>query len=72
MQYAYVALKAATKQLTRILATDFALKQFPIRVNAIAPGVFPSKLTATEEQLEEITKTSMVFQSPIPLRRAGR
>ena len=58
--------------MTKILATDFALKRFPIRVNSIAPGVFPSKLTAMGDELVEFSKGPAVFQTPIPLRRAGR
>ncbi|KAI5121449.1 hypothetical protein M0805_009557 [Coniferiporia weirii] len=70
--FAYVSLKAATSHLTQLLATDFSLKQAPIRVNAIAPGVFPSELGGTAEQLEEYTKTPMGALQPIPARRPGR
>ncbi|EJD07537.1 NAD-binding protein [Fomitiporia mediterranea MF3/22] len=71
--YAYASLKAGTAHLTRLLATDLALKRAPIRVNAIAPGVFPSQLNhCSLEELEEYTKTPMVCLQPIPLRRPGR
>jgi NAD(P)-dependent dehydrogenase (short-subunit alcohol dehydrogenase family) len=39
---AYGASKAAVAQLTRSLANDWA--RYQIRVNAIAPGVFPTDL----------------------------
>ncbi|MEE4277358.1 MAG: SDR family oxidoreductase [Halieaceae bacterium] len=42
--YSYVASKAAVHHLTRQLAVDLARDN--INVNAIAPGFFPSKMTA--------------------------
>jgi NAD(P)-dependent dehydrogenase (short-subunit alcohol dehydrogenase family) len=63
--YAYPASKAAVHQLTRHLAADLAPE---VTVNAIAPGLFPSKMTAfafeggAEEQIVQ----------HIPMRRAGR
>lgn len=62
--YAYPASKAAVHQLTKHLACDLAPE---ITVNAIAPGLFPSKMTAfvfeggAEEQAT----------AQIPMRRAG-
>lgn len=41
--YAYGPSKAALNHLTKILAAELAAKR--INVNAIAPGVFPSKMT---------------------------
>jgi NAD(P)-dependent dehydrogenase (short-subunit alcohol dehydrogenase family) len=62
--YAYSASKAAVHQLTRHLASRLAREH--VRVNAIAPGLFPSRMTAfmldqAEEQIVEAT----------PLRRIG-
>ncbi|MEH6590918.1 MAG: SDR family NAD(P)-dependent oxidoreductase [Halioglobus sp.] len=42
--YSYSASKAAVHQLTRHLGTDLAKDN--VNVNAIAPGFFPSKMTA--------------------------
>ncbi len=42
--YAYTASKAAVHHLTKTLANEFAARR--ITVNAIAPGPFPSKMTA--------------------------
>ncbi|PAV19005.1 short-chain dehydrogenase [Pyrrhoderma noxium] len=71
--FAYACLKAAATHLTMQIATDFSLKQIPVRVNAIAPGIFPSRLTtSSQEELEEYTKTPMSYLSPIPRRRPGR
>lgn len=43
-QYAYAASKAATFQMTKVLATE--LMNTGIRCNQIAPGIFPSEMTA--------------------------
>jgi len=53
--YSYTASKAAVHHLTRHLATDLASDH--INVNAIAPGFFPSKMTAhLMEHEEELVK----------------
>jgi NAD(P)-dependent dehydrogenase (short-subunit alcohol dehydrogenase family) len=49
--YSYVASKAAVHHLTRQLAIDLANDN--INVNAIAPGFFPSKMTAHMLDYEE-------------------
>ncbi|KAL7271017.1 hypothetical protein RUND412_006255 [Rhizina undulata] len=43
-QFAYSCSKAAMIHLTRMLASMFA--QLKVRVNCIAPGLFPSEMTA--------------------------
>jgi len=54
--YSYQPSKAAASHLARVLATSYASRH--VNVNAIAPGVFPSRMTAFgiskyEEQLIE-------------------
>jgi NAD(P)-dependent dehydrogenase (short-subunit alcohol dehydrogenase family) len=44
-QFAYNAGKAAASHLSKMLATELARRDIPIRVNAIAPGAWPSELT---------------------------
>ncbi len=62
--FSYSASKAAVHHLTRQLATTLAPD---ILVNAIAPGFFPSKMTAFL-----LTEGTEPVASQIPLRRIGR
>ncbi|WP_439106359.1 SDR family NAD(P)-dependent oxidoreductase [Congregibacter sp.] len=61
--YSYAASKAAVHHLTRQLAIDLAPGN--VNVNAIAPGFFPSKMTA--HMLEHEAE----FSKAIPRRRIG-
>ncbi|MEX0591994.1 MAG: SDR family oxidoreductase, partial [Nitriliruptoraceae bacterium] len=63
--YAYSASKAAVHHLTRHLARTLTPRH--INVNAIAPGLFPTKMTAF---MFEDDATATVSQ--IPAGRAGR
>ncbi len=67
---AYCTSKGATDMLTRVLATEWA--KYGITVNAIAPTVFRSKLTAWmfgDDELGQATKKRSL--SRIPLGRLG-
>ncbi|RDB19761.1 Gluconate 5-dehydrogenase [Hypsizygus marmoreus] len=70
---AYCATKVALEHITKSLATEFALHHIPVRVNAIAPGTFPSAMTASRDVLAETMKlpTPGAFL-PTPVLRPGR
>lgn len=61
----YVASKGGLIALTRELAAKWA--QYDIRVNAIAPGFFPSRMT--EKVLEMVTPD---IEANVPMARPGR
>lgn len=61
-QFAYAASKAAFTHLSRMLATTF--KETKVRVNVIAPGVFPSEMTAGESGEDNKSKLDMKMSNP--------
>ncbi|MFJ5518801.1 SDR family oxidoreductase [Streptomyces griseoluteus] len=63
--YSYASSKAALHQLTRVLARELGPQH--VTVNAVAPGVFPSQMTAST--LDAIGGT---IAAAAPLRRLGR
>jgi NAD(P)-dependent dehydrogenase (short-subunit alcohol dehydrogenase family) len=62
--YSYAASKAAVNHLTRLMAKFLAPRH--IAVNGIAPGYFPSKMTAAlgDEGLQEVAEAA-------PMKRTG-
>ncbi len=64
--YSYAASKAAVHHLTRMLAAELA--SLSITVNAIAPGIFESRMTAFAT-MDETKRKAIV--SSIPLGRLG-
>lgn len=66
-QAAYCASKGALINLTRELAVQWA--RYHIRVNALAPGFFPSE--ATSELLDDEAGSAYIRRNT-PMRRAGR
>ncbi|MFB0616389.1 SDR family oxidoreductase [Streptomyces sp. AGS-58] len=62
--YSYASSKAALHQLTRVLARELGPQH--VTVNAVAPGVFPSQMTAST--LDAVGDT---IAAAAPLRRLG-
>lgn len=70
--FSYNASKAAVIHLTRMLASEIASNGLKIRVNSVAPGVFPSEMTAGESgenQKSEIPKEK--YAEKVPAQRPG-
>ncbi|KAL8772324.1 MAG: hypothetical protein Q9209_002536 [Squamulea sp. 1 TL-2023] len=66
-QFAYATSKAGLIHLTRIMATTFA--DAKIRVNCIAPGIFPSEMTAGSSGDNQ--KSELKPESSNPAGRPG-
>lgn len=69
---AYNASKAAVIHLTKMLSFEIQNNNLKIRVNSIAPGVFPSEMTADESdetQKSHIPKEK--FEGKVPAQRPG-
>ncbi|EXJ82708.1 gluconate 5-dehydrogenase [Capronia epimyces CBS 606.96] len=70
--FAYNASKAAAIHLTTMLANEVAQNGLKIRINSIAPGVFPSEMTASEsddQQKSQIPREK--YEEKVPARRPG-
>ncbi|KIX96504.1 uncharacterized protein Z520_07770 [Fonsecaea multimorphosa CBS 102226] len=70
--FAYNASKAAAIHLTSMLANEVAQNGLRIRINSIAPGVFPSEMTAKEsgdDQKSHIPREK--YESKVPATRPG-
>lgn len=66
MAYAYGPSKSALDHLTRIMANEFVHRH--ITVNAIAPGFFPSRMTA---HLRRTPEMEQQLAMQVPMRRTG-
>jgi len=70
--FAYNASKAAAIHLTTMLANEVTQNGLRIRINSIAPGVFPSEMTAQEsddKQKSHIPREK--YQDKVPAGRPG-
>ncbi|KAK7916849.1 gluconate 5-dehydrogenase [Apiospora marii] len=71
--FAYNASKGAAVHLNRMLAAEVAGQGLKIRINSIAPGVFPSEMTAGEsgeDQKSHIPKEK--YADKVPAARPGK
>lgn len=71
--FSYNASKAAAVHLTRMLAAEVAENNHKIRVNSIAPGVFPSEMTASEsDEYQKSHVEKEKYEKKVPAGRPGR
>jgi len=61
-QFAYSSSKAALTHISRMLATTFA--KTGVRVNVIAPGLFPSEMTTGESDEDQKSKIDKKLSNP--------
>jgi NAD(P)-dependent dehydrogenase (short-subunit alcohol dehydrogenase family) len=69
--FSYNASKAASVHLTRMLAAEVAHNKLQIRINSIAPGVFPSEMTAGESGGDQKSSVDEDQYRHLPAGRAG-
>lgn len=70
--FSYNASKGATVHLSKLMSYEF--KKLGIRVNSIAPGYFPSEMTAKESdenQKSRLSQESIQDKGHVPAERAG-
>ncbi|KAH8810941.1 hypothetical protein F5884DRAFT_780814 [Xylogone sp. PMI_703] len=70
--FGYNASKAAAIQLTKLLAAEVANNGLKIRINSIAPGVFPSEMTAGESGPDQKSHIEKEKYEKVPAKRPGR
>ncbi|KAK4496815.1 hypothetical protein PRZ48_012799 [Zasmidium cellare] len=71
--FSYNAAKGATVHLTKLMSAEF--QKLQIRVNSIAPGYFPSEMTAKESDEKNksgFPEGKIEATGHVPLMRAGR
>lgn len=71
--FAYNASKAATIHLTKMLAHEVSSSNLRVRVNNIAPGVFPSEMTAGEsDEKQKSFIPAEKYEKKVPAARPGK
>ncbi|KAK4983647.1 hypothetical protein LTR66_008747 [Elasticomyces elasticus] len=69
--FSYNASKGATIHLNKMLATEIASSGLKVRVNAIAPGVFPSEMTTQESDENQKSQMPKDAKGGLPSGRPG-
>ncbi|KAI1851233.1 hypothetical protein JX265_001650 [Neoarthrinium moseri] len=70
--FAYNASKGAAIHLNRILASEIAHQGLKVRVNSIAPGVFPSEMTANDSGDDQKSHIPKEKYAKVPAERPGK
>ncbi|PSN69105.1 NAD(P)-binding protein [Corynespora cassiicola Philippines] len=69
--FSYNASKGAQVHLNKLLAAEIAKAGFKIRVNSIAPGVFPSEMTTQESKDNQKSEMPKEHKGGLPSQRPG-
>lgn len=69
--FSYNASKGAANHLTKILASEVANHGMKVRINAIAPGVFPSEMTTGDSKENQKSEMPADKYAHLPARRPG-
>ncbi|BDD58354.1 hypothetical protein MPDQ_005261 [Monascus purpureus] len=69
--FPYNASKAAAVHLTKMLAHQIVSSGLQIRVNSIAPGVFPSEMTVQVSEKQESVIPKEQYEGKVPAGRPG-
>jgi NAD(P)-dependent dehydrogenase (short-subunit alcohol dehydrogenase family) len=71
--FPYNASKAATIHLSKMLAHEISSSNIRVRVNNIAPGVFPSEMTAQEsDEKQKSALPKEKYENKVPAKRPGK
>ena len=70
--FSYNASKAAANHVTKLLAAEVSNHGLKVRINAIAPGVFPSEMTAGESGEDQKSEIPKEKYEHLPARRPGK
>ncbi|KIK61617.1 hypothetical protein GYMLUDRAFT_568329 [Collybiopsis luxurians FD-317 M1] len=69
----YAFTKRALEQISTFMAADLAQRKIPVRIVALAPGIFPSEIFDQLEGSETFhTQAPPNYISPVPLLRWGK
>jgi NAD(P)-dependent dehydrogenase (short-subunit alcohol dehydrogenase family) len=69
--FSYNSSKGAQVHLNKLLAAEIAKAGFKIRVNSIAPGVFPSEMTTQESDENQKSHLPKEHKEGLPSQRPG-
>ncbi|KAL8681563.1 MAG: hypothetical protein Q9224_006717 [Gallowayella concinna] len=69
--FAYNASKGAANHVTRMLASEVSNSGVKVRINAIAPGVFPSEMTAGSSDENQKSALPKDKKADLPSERPG-
>lgn len=70
--FSYNASKAAIVHLNRMLSTEIAKAGLKVRINSIAPGVFPSEMTTQDSGEDQKSEMPKEHKEGLPSSRPGK